>query len=119
MAYVKAINISKGAEVAARVRVASSFLRRAVGLLGTPSLPVQEGLWISPCKTVHTFFMKYPIDIVVLDEKGVVIDQATLAPWRTSRWHKQARSILELAAGVLARSRTAVGDQIEFKESTN
>jgi uncharacterized protein len=117
--YVKAINVSKSADLAVRVRVASSFVHRAVGLLGTASLPPSEGLWITPCKTVHTFFMQYPIDIAVLDEKGTVIDQTTLAPWRTSHWHKQARSILELSAGVLARSRTTVGDRIEFKESEN
>jgi len=108
-------NQSKGAVLSRRVRVASSLWARCVGLLATASLPADEGLWLTPCRSVHTFFMRFPIDVLFLDAQGIVLSKATLTPWRFSRWERHAQGVLELAAGTLARTKTEVGDRIVLK----
>jgi uncharacterized membrane protein (UPF0127 family) len=114
--FVCAMNESKGAIVAPRVKVASSLWARSVGLLGAVSLSADKGLWLKPCRSIHTFFMRFPIDVLFLDRQGIVLFKATLVPWRFSRWERQAGSVLELAAGTLARTKTDVGDRISFRD---
>lgn len=99
-----------------RVRVARSLKDRLVGLLFTPELSPGSGLWIIPCHSVHTFFMRYAIDVLLLDAQGVVLAQRAMKPWQVSPWRMKAHSVLELAAGSLASSGTRVGDRIELRE---
>src|SRR5438105_1994876 len=98
---VCAMNETKKVVVARRVRRASSLWARGRGLLGDASLPADEGLWLKPCRSIHTFFMRFPIDVLFLDPQGIALSKATLAPWRFSRWERRADSVLELAAGTL------------------
>jgi uncharacterized protein len=116
MKAVRALNVSKGTEVAARVRTALSLMDRTIGLLGTDRLPDGEGLWLKPCRSVHTFFMRYPIDVLFIDQEGTVLRCGTLPPWRLSAWIRRAEGVLELPAGTAQRSRTVVGDRIEMNE---
>jgi len=113
--HVCVTNESKGLVVAPRARVATSLGERFLGLLGTASLALGEGLWITPCPSVHTFFMRYPIDILFLDKDGIVISQRTLVPWRFSRWEGKAVGVLELAAGAIELTGTQVGDHLTLK----
>ena len=75
----------------------------------------EEGLWIVPCPMIHTFFMKFPIDVLFLD-RGLKVARVIedLKPWRLSPWVFRAHSVLELAGGVLKGSVQA-GDQLEIK----
>ena len=111
---VCATNESKGQVLAPRVRVASSLWARSKGLLGTASLPPEEGLWLKPCRSIHTFFMRFPIDVLFLDGQGRVLSKATVAPWKMSGWKRQAAGALELTAGTLERTHTEIGDRITF-----
>lgn len=113
--FVCATNESKGQILAQRAKVASSLLSRLKGLLGTNTLPVGDGLWLKPCRSVHTWFMRYPIDVVFLNAEGSVLSGSTLAPWVFSRWERRAIGVLELPAGTLQKTQTNVGDQISFK----
>ena len=117
MKYVRVVNVTQGTELAREVRVATSLRARVIGLLGTRTLPRGEGLWISPCRMIHTLGMRYPIDILFLDRRSVVIHQRTLPPWRLSRWVGRARGVLELPAGVLKLTRTRRGDRLQMKEA--
>ncbi len=76
---------------------------RLRGLLGRPPLTADAGLWITPCNSVHTAFMRYPIDLVFLDRQLMVIGIVhALPPWRMAgRW--RAASTLELPAGMAAQ----------------
>jgi uncharacterized protein len=116
MSSLRALNTSKNVALAVRVRSAKSLIHRTVGLLGTSQLPEGEGLWLAPCPSIHTFFMRYPIDVVFLDAAGTVLYQATLPPWRITRFVAHSRGALELSAGTLQRTQTVVGDRIELKE---
>jgi uncharacterized protein len=111
-----AFNETKKVAVARSTRRASSLWSRCVGLLGTASLTDQQALWLTPCQSIHTLFMRFPIDVAFLDQNGIILAQQTLPPWRLSGWHRQARSVLELRAGLLQATQTQVGDRIIFKD---
>ena len=115
MQYLSVRNVTRNTELGQKVRIASSLVTRAIGLLGTRSLGPGEGLWLAPCVSIHTFFMRYPIDILFIDAQNIVLGQKTLPPWRTSPWFMKSRGVLELAAGTLAQTGTQIGDRVEFK----
>jgi hypothetical protein len=112
---LRALNVSRNTVLAARVRAASTLYSRAIGLLGTAHLPEQEGLWISPCRGVHTMFMRYPIDVLFLDRDGLLLHMASLPPFRVSRCVRKSVGVLELAGGVLRASGTRPGDCIQLQ----
>ena len=99
-----------------RIDVADSSAKRRTGLLKHDGLKRGEGLWITPCESVHTFFMKFPIDLVYIDrEKRVKKVRDTMVAWRMSACFS-AHSIIELPAGVVKETGTIAGDQLEFEE---
>jgi hypothetical protein len=109
-------NVDTGAVVADLVAVADTRATRAVGLLNRTGLEPGEGLWIVPSRGVHTWWMRFPIDIVALDERGVVIDSvANLKPWRIRLPRRGTAGVLELPVGTLSQSRTAIGHRIMFE----
>jgi uncharacterized protein len=84
------------------------------GLLGRDGLDEGEGLLIRPCGSVHTFFMRFPIDVVFLDrELSVVAVRPEVRPWRTAG-ARGAKVVLELAAGEAARVGIAPGTALRL-----
>jgi uncharacterized membrane protein (UPF0127 family) len=111
-----ATNLETGAVVANRVRVATKRVERAVGLLSRRFLHEGEGLLITPCRGVHTWFMRFAIDLVALNRDGVVVDAVSeLGPWRIRLPRPGGINVLELPAGSLSRTKTEVGHRIEMK----
>jgi hypothetical protein len=97
------------------VNVADTPGTRRVGLLKHSSLPKGEGLWIVPCESVHTFFMKFPIDLVYLDRRHKVRKvRSAVPPWRLSAC-LPAHSVLELPAGTALETQTQPGDELDFE----
>ena len=103
-----------GTIVCERCTVADNPLRRMKGLLGRDGLESGEGLLLRPASAVHTYFMRFPIDVVFLDAALVVVGISDdVDPWRaTSR--RGAKAVLELRAGESARRGLAVGDRLEL-----
>ena len=102
-----------GAVVCERCTIADSALPRMRGLLGKRSLGSDEGVLLRPAGSVHTFFMRFPIDIVFLDRDGRVLRIAeSVRPWRTAA-ARGAKAVLELRAGECARRRLLTGDVVE------
>jgi uncharacterized membrane protein (UPF0127 family) len=111
-------NLDTGTLVADRVGVAATRAARAVGLLTRTGLDPGEALWIVPSRGVHTWGMRFTIDVVALDEQGVVVDCVpNLKPWRMRLPRAGTAGVLELPAGTLDKSGTAVGHRIEFETS--
>jgi hypothetical protein len=109
-------NATRDRLLADRAEQAVSFKARLVGLMGRRALPVGEGLYILPCNSIHTFFMRIPIDVAFLDGDGVILKQfMALPPWRATSIYLRARSVLELPAGVLEASGTQEGDRLTFE----
>jgi hypothetical protein len=85
------------------------------GLLGKKELPQGEALWIKPCFSVHTFFMKFAIDVLFLNKKNQVIAAINnLTRNRMTRLYPQSLSVLELPTGTIDDTNTAIGDKIEI-----
>ena len=103
-------NESRRTVLAESAEVADTSSKRRTGLLKHERLEPGEGLWIVPCESVHTFFMKFPIDLVYLDKARKVRKVRHAVPaWRMSVC-LAAHSVLELPAGTAERTGTAVGD---------
>ena len=101
-------NLTRRTVLATRLEVAVTGPKRNKGLLGRSGLETGGGLWITPCESVHTFFMRFPIDLVYLDRRNRVRKiRSAVGPWR-------AHSIIELPAGVVLTTQTQKGDILEF-----
>lgn len=95
------------------VEVADHAAKRGKGLLGRNSLSPDEGLWIFPCEAVHTFGMRFSIDLVYIDRSMKVKKvRRNVRPWRLSAC-LSAHSVIELATGTISRTQTCPGDKLE------
>jgi uncharacterized membrane protein (UPF0127 family) len=111
-------NLTPGSEVAVRVQRADRAWSRMVGLLGRRSLAEDEGLLLTPCTSIHTFFMRFPIDVLYLDREHVVLKAVrALRPFRFSACLRGCHSVLELPAGAIEASGTQVGDRLALAPS--
>jgi len=112
---LRVTNMTRNTVLATCMEVAGSAAMRNKGLLGRKQLAPGEGLWISPCEAVHTFWMKFPIDLVYLDRKNRIRKLvSTVPPWRLSAC-LTAHSVLELPSGTIRETLTQPGDTLEFK----
>lgn len=108
-------NRTRGTTVAENVRLADTPRARRVGLLAQAALEPGEGLWIYPTQAIHTFGMRFPIDVAFLDRHlRVKRVYHRMPPFRLTRLVWGARSVLELAAGILAHTGIEVGDELQF-----
>ena len=108
-----ATNVDTGVVVADRVAVAATRAARAVGLLTRRGLDAGEALWIVPSRGVHTWGMRFAIDVAALDDQGTVVDVVpALRPWRVRLPRAGTAGVLELPAGVLAATGTRLGHRI-------
>jgi uncharacterized membrane protein (UPF0127 family) len=98
------------------LEIANTGSKRNKGLLGRKALSNGEGLWIVPCESVHTFFMRFAIDLVYLDRKHRVAKvRSHVRPWRISVC-LSAHSILELPSGTVRESMTSRGDMLDLQK---
>ncbi|MGH7917115.1 MAG: DUF192 domain-containing protein [Candidatus Binataceae bacterium] len=114
----RAINRTRGTVLCAQLEEAQGYSGRSRGLLGRERLLPHHGMRfirsrLEPFMWMHMFFMRFPIDLVFLghDDRVIKINPG-LKPWRLSSIVIGATQALELAAGAVARSGTAVGDRI-------
>ena len=113
---VSILNRTRGWSLGEAIERADTSRSRRAGLLKKSGLGKGEGLWILPCEAIHTFFMKFDIDVLFLDKNRRVVKVVNrMPPWRMSMsW--RARSVLELPAGTIAETGTGRGDLLEVIE---
>lgn len=100
--------------VARKVETAFDRTTRNRGLLGRSSLPDDSALILAPCNSIHTFFMRFAIDVAFVDRDGHIRRaRQALQPWRIQA-ALHAFAVVELASGALERSDTRVGDRLYF-----
>jgi uncharacterized protein len=110
--HVISVEREQGAVVCANCVLADTPWTRLRGLLGRTGLEADEGLLLRPVASIHTFFMRFPIDVVFLDRGYAVIKVVReVRPWRFAA-ARRAKVVLELPAGAAARARLAVGDRL-------
>ncbi len=112
-----AFNRTRTTYLATDLVIASTHWSRFRGLMATDSSRFSrgQGLWISPSRGIHTFAMRFPIDAVYLDRDRIVIHlEEDLKPWRMAAIRIHAASVLEVPAGTIRESLTALGDQVDI-----
>jgi uncharacterized membrane protein (UPF0127 family) len=113
-ARLNVVNRTREIQLAHSIELADDASTRRKGLLGRTNLAAGEGLWIVPCEAIHTFGMKFPIDLVFLDRNMVVKKvRHDVMPGRLSMC-LSAHSVLELASGSIRLTGTLPGDKLEF-----
>jgi uncharacterized protein len=107
------VNQDRAYTLATHAQLAGASNERRRGLLGVTNLEEGTGLWIVPCEAIHTFWMKVRIDSIFLDKAlRVTALRANLKPFRIAICLR-AHSVLELPPGIIEKSGTAVGDQLQ------
>lgn len=115
--FVAVRNITRNRLIANRVEVAGTNVKRSKGLLGRQGLLPGHGLWIIPCEAIHTFFMRFAIDLVYLDKKMRVKKvRSAVKAWRISAC-LSAHSVLELPAGTVRETQTERGDLLATSDA--
>jgi len=111
-----ATNLTRGVSLATAGRVADSAWGRLVGLLRDHELRDGDGLWIVPCNSIHSFAMRFTFDAIFLSRDLQVVHlMPEMKPWRVSPLKLAAHSVLELPAGIIARTGTQLGDRVEMR----
>lgn len=106
------INERTGRPIAIEVEVANTRATRNQGLLGREGLAESHAIVLSPCFSIHTAFMRFPIDVLFVDRNGCVVRMVpALGPWRMAI-AMRACHVVEMAAGELLRNGVRVGDRL-------
>lgn len=108
------VGLANAGCVIKKVNRTTNFLERMRGLLGTKQLANGEGLLITPCSSIHTFAMGYPIDVLFLDKKLTIVRAiGSLKPWRMAA-SATASMVLELAEHSIEKLQLEPGQQLEW-----
>lgn len=112
------INVSKGTEIG-ESEIADSFFSRLRGTMFKSKL--EKGLILKLPNTrtragsaIHMFFVRFPLDIIFTDNDKKVVDTISIDPWKTYTPKKPARYVIELEKGMIATSKTEIGDILDF-----
>lgn len=113
---MKIINLTNNVVLANEARVADTFWKRLVGLLNCNSLGKEEALILRPCSSIHTFFMRFPIDVLFLDKNNKVIGLLyEFKAFRVSRIYFDASLAIEFASGTLKPAQAKLGNSIKIE----
>ena len=110
---MRIINRTKNTILAEEVIVADTVFKRIKGLLGKKEFKKAQALILKPCNSIHTFFMRFPIDVLFVDKNHKVIKAATnLPPFRLTRIYFNAQFAVELPFDTIKSTATCAGDSL-------
>lgn len=118
-----AFNRTRQCYLATDLRLAATHWSRFRGLMCSDvnNFGAGKALWIVPSRGVHTFAMRFPIDVLYLDKKNTVVHiEQQLKPWRVAPVRITAASVLELPSETLRSTGTNIGDELDitFEQKT-
>jgi uncharacterized membrane protein (UPF0127 family) len=114
--FMKIYNSTQNNIIAEEVKVAENFFTRSVGLLSRKYISENEALIIKPCCSIHTFFMKFEIDVLFVGANGKVISlYENVKPWRILPIHLKSQYVIELCAGQIRAKSINKNDNIEIE----
>ena len=109
------LNLTKQSVPARCAHYAAGFGERLSGLIGKRFSTSMDGMVFDRCNAIHTFFMRYPIDVIFADEKYHVLKTVpSFPPWRPFLGCKKAFYVIELPAGTIESTATEPGDQLDL-----
>jgi hypothetical protein len=110
-------NVARGTVVGETIEVAASATQKVKGLLGRECLEDGQGLLFKGAGSLHTLFMRFPIDVIYTDKHGKVVKLArAVGPFKLVAAPLRCHYALELPAGAILASKTQVGDHLRFEE---
>jgi uncharacterized protein len=110
------INKNNNCIIAENAFIADSPLKRVKGLLGRTELPKGEALIIRPCNSIHTIFMRFPIDVLFVDAHNTIVKiKSFLKPFRLTGIYFNTAYVVELPAGTIEESHAAEGHTLILK----
>ena len=117
MTKTKLIQTETNKIIAENLMVATGLFSRAIGLLGRRSINNNFGIMFPKCRSIHTHFMMFPIDIIFVDDKNCITELfKTLKPWKILiARNKKSCHIIEMAVGTIEKSNLTIGSQLELK----
>lgn len=116
---MKLYNSTRNNLIAEDVKIAKNFFTRSIGLLSRKSILDNEALIIKPCCSVHTFFMKFAIDVLFVNKRNEVIAlYENVKPWRILPIHWNSLYVVELASGNISNNGIFKGDAIKINASS-
>ena len=108
--------IHGGRVIVEEASVARTLLSRVVGLTGRRCLPAGSALIIPRCSRVHTFGMRFPIDVLFVNRHNVILAAEPLRPWKISKRHPGASKVIELPAGTILESGVKPADRLDLED---
>jgi uncharacterized protein len=112
------VNLSNGNVLAEDLQEAYRFFKRLKGLMFTAELPIGRAMHLQPCQSVHTFFMKYDIDVIYLNKEMTIVEIThAMKPSKVGKLVKKAHSVIELPAGTVSATDTQVGHVLQIKNN--
>ncbi|MFC1755250.1 DUF192 domain-containing protein [Thermoproteota archaeon] len=113
---VRIVNKTKSSVLAEKAEIANTPLSRMKGLLGRDKIDLGEGLVIVPCSAIHTFFMKFSIDVAFIDVNNKVVALSRdLTPGKLFSGGRESKKVIELPVGILESTNTCIQDLIELQ----
>jgi len=110
------INLSKNTVLVKKVIIADRFYSRLKGLLGRDSLDEQEGLVIKPANSIHTFFMRFSIDVLFANKENKIVGlRENVKPFKLIPPFLKAFLVVELPANTVQKTKTQIGDIIQIE----
>lgn len=117
MANMKSVNRRDGSTLAEDVETARGLRGRLIGLIGRADMPPGSAYLITGCRQIHTFLMRFPIDVIFIDSSGVVVGlEENISPYRISGCYAAAADTLELPSGTISSSSVVIGDHLRFDD---
>jgi uncharacterized protein len=102
--------------IAERVHIASSAYDRTLGLIGRKGLDASEAMWFPQCGAIHTWFMRFAIDVAFLDAQHRVVKLcSSVPPWRVVVAAQPSRFTVEMAQGTISRTALRTGDVLALR----
>lgn len=111
---MKLVNITKNIILAESIELADNPWKRFKGLLGREGLPDGSGLYITPCNSIHSFFMRFSFDAIFIDKKNMIIDIIEEMPPGKIKYCFSAHSVIEIPPQIINKTETRIGDIISF-----
>lgn len=112
---MKLINKTSSSIISENLMIADTYFKRLRGLMFTKELPYENALHIVPCNQIHTFNMRYSIDILYLDVNNNILSiDESLKPGKIGKRVKSAASVVELPSGKIKKANIKVGQTVAF-----
>jgi hypothetical protein len=111
------IHQNSGQVVCPEIKLATSILQRFFGLMGKPALPTGQGLWLEPCDSIHSCFMRFCFDAIFLSKEGEIVHLIQgMRPWRMSPILFKSNVVVELPQGSIEQAGLKIGDKLSLKK---